>query len=139
MLLTDLEKGSHIYLNLTATRECVTVSQITDNSIEVTNGKDYIPITSPDMFHMLEGIRLTRNILDKNGFHRENLSVYGQPFENIFVKPQKDSQDIYLREDNDNFLLILPSSGNDLDCSFISLPFVHIAQKYFSINYNSIL
>ena len=70
MLLTDLEKGSHIYLNLTATRECVTVSQITDNSIEVTNGKDYIPITSPDMFHMLEGIRLTRNILDKNGFHR---------------------------------------------------------------------
>lgn len=124
----DLEIGSHIYL--TATNEFVTVSEIiSDEFIIVTNGRDDIHINSPEQFEFLEGIVLTARILSQNGFIR--CADYVPAEEGVWIKFRTDSEDIYLEEENGAFSM----TQHPEERGSISLPFVHIAQRYFSIGF----
>ena len=118
---SELQIGRKVYLKLCAELQIVTVSQvINETNITVINEEnESININSADKFSQLYGIPLTEEIIENNGFIREDVDRW--------VQFRENSNDISLREDD------LGKFYMENDDSKIPLEFVHIAQNHFTI------
>lgn len=118
---SELQIGRKVYLKLCAELQIVTVSQvINETNITVINEEnESLNINSADKFSQLYGIPLTEEIIENNGFIREDVDRW--------VQFRKNSNGIYLRKDDSNIFYM------ENDDSEIPLEFVHIAQNHFTI------
>lgn len=118
---SELQIGRKVYLKLCAELQIVTVSQvINETNITVINEEnESFNINSADKFSQLYGIPLTEEIIENNGFIREDVDRW--------VQFRENSNDISLREDD------LGKFYMENDDSKIPLEFVHIAQNHFTI------
>ena len=118
---SELQIGRKVYLKLCAELQIVTVSQvINETNITVINEEnESFNINSADKFSQLYGIPLREEIIENNGFIREDVDRW--------VQFRENSNDISLREDD------LGKFYMENDDSKIPLEFVHIAQNHFTI------
>ena len=134
MNINDLRKGNFIMLNYQD--GCTDVCQIEENigegkaTVKVLSDGESIEIDTDDKWAMIEAIPFCIDYLDQLKFVKiDDYVVFGLPDNGAYVKPMKGYDDIIVRKENGEWVLVTRKDDAHFCCRFDYIPYLHIFQN----------
>lgn len=146
MNINELRNGNYVLLNYGNGRKDKDVCKIEQINIEerkatlrVLADNANIEIDSMDKWAMLEAIPFEKKILKQLDFIKEdNYAVFGLPDNGAYVKFIKGGNDMIVRKEKGEWVLVTRKDNAFYGCEFHYIPFLHIFQNlvfdYWHIN-----
>lgn len=146
MNINELRNGNYVLLNYGNGRKDKDVCKIEQINIEerkatlrVLADNANIEIDSMDKWAMLEAIPFEKEILKQLEFIKEdNYAVFGLPDNGAYVKFIKGGNDMIVRKEKGEWVLVTRKDNAFNGCEFHYIPFLHIFQNlvfdYWHIN-----
>lgn len=149
MNINDLKTGSVVLVNYQNGIKDVGRIESVDFArgsaqLKIHGDDEPITIDTTDKWNMIEPIPLTKRILNILGFKEDSSHVvYLLPDNGAYVKLMPIGNDIIIKNENGEWVIVLRKDEAHFGCRFEFIPFVHIFQNYISeywgIDYSNIL
>lgn len=143
MQSTELKVGNIVYVNFLNGHKDVCVVKKLDKGVAVLKsldnaGKEEINISSDEQWKMVEGIPFKKDFLNQMGFVDDSsYRVYGLPDEGAYVKYGVGGNDIIVKKEGRDFVLVVRKDEAKFGCKFIPIPFLHVFQNYVILSVDS--
>lgn len=143
MKSTELKVGNIVYVNFLNGHKDVCVVKKLDKGVAVLKsldnaGKEEINISSDEQWKMVEGIPFKKDFLNQMGFVDDSsYRVYGLPDKGAYVKYGVGGNDIIVKKEGGDFVLVIRKDEAKFGCKFIPIPFLHVFQNYVILSVDS--
>lgn len=145
-MINDLKNGNFVNINFQNGYKAVyKVKNISTCSQEATlkelGSNNNIIINSPEKWRMIEPILLEERFLTNWGFIKDDeYSVYGLPDNGAYVKFVKYGNDIIVRKEKKDWVIVIQDYNAYYGCRFYHIPYLHLLQnevsKYWDFEYD---
>lgn len=135
MNINDLRKGNFVMLNFqNGHSDICQIEEINIGegkaTIKVLSDGESIEIDTPDKWAMLEAIPFKIDYLNQLNFAKiDKYAVYGLPDNGAYVKPMEVGDDIIVRKENGEWVLVTRKDDAHFCCRFDYIPYLHIFQN----------
>lgn len=135
MNINDLRKGNFVMLNyLDGHSDFCQIEEINMGerkaTLKVLADGESIEIDTDDKWPMLEAIPFKINYLSQLEFEKvDKYAVYGLPDNGAYVKKVKGYDDIIVRKENGEWVLVTRKDDAHFCCRFDYIPYLHIFQN----------
>ena len=148
MKSTELKVGNFVYLDYQNGCKDVCVVKELDKEKEtailkrLNDGEDKdFPILKGEQWDMVKGIPFKKDFLEQVGFvYDSSYRVFGLPDEGAYVKYGVEENDMIVKKEGGDFVLVVRKDEAEFGCKFIPIPYLHVFQNNVSsnIDYSSI-
>lgn len=142
--INELRKGDFVRLNYkNGYKDICKIEQINTEekkaTIKVLNNNSNIEIDGLDEWEMLEGVPFKKEFLERSKFIKDDTYVvFGLPDNGAYVKHISEDNDIIVRKEKGEWVLVTRMDQAFYGCRFEYIPYLHVFQNlifdYWHIN-----
>lgn len=138
MNINELRNGNYVLLNYENGRKDVCKIELINieerkATLKVLADNANIEIDSMDKWAMLEVVPFKKKILEQLDFIKDdNYVVFGLPDNGAYVKFIKGNNDIIVRKEKGEWVLVTRNDNAFYGCTFHYIPYLHIFQNLVS-------